>query len=50
MEIFGFSGKMGSGKNYVAEKFFLPNLSKKNSLVIGFADHLKIDCCSTLNI
>lgn len=42
IEIFGFIGNMGSGKNYVAEKLFLPNLSLKPSLVIAFADHFKL--------
>jgi dephospho-CoA kinase len=42
IEIFGFIGNMGSGKNYVAEKLFLPNLKSKPSLVIAFADHFKL--------
>lgn len=45
VELFGFSGKMGSGKNYVAEKLFLAMLPKKNTLVMALADHFKIDCC-----
>lgn len=42
IEIFGFIGNMGSGKNYVAEKLFLPNLPQKPSLVIAFADYFKL--------
>ena len=45
MELYGFSGKMGSGKNYVAEKLFWPKLPIKNTLVMAFSDHFKVDAC-----
>ena len=36
---------MGSGKNYVSEKLLYPNLPKKNTIFMAFADHFKIDAC-----
>lgn len=45
---------MGVGKNFIAEKILLPLLSEinfgSNTLVIAFADHFKVDCCSKENI
>ena len=46
LEIFGFSGNLGSGKNYVSEQLFLPLLPKKNTLVMALADHFKVACCA----
>lgn len=46
IELYGFSGKMGTGKNYIAEKLFLAMLPKKNTLVMALADHFKVECCS----
>jgi len=43
MEIIAFAGNLKTGKNYVAEKLFIPQLPKKNTLVMGFADHFKVD-------
>lgn len=44
MQIIGFSGKMGSGKNYVAERILKPMLNPQvPTLVCAFADQLKID-------
>ncbi|MHB1953540.1 MAG: HAD family hydrolase [Sulfobacillus sp.] len=45
MEIFGFSGKLGVGKNYIVEKLFLPMLPRKHTVVMAFSDHFKVDCC-----
>lgn len=42
MEVIGFMGNMGCGKNYIAEKVFLPNLSNKPTLVMALADHFKV--------
>jgi hypothetical protein len=41
--IIGFSGKIGSGKDYVAKNIFLPMLInlKINPLILSFADPLK---------
>ena len=55
IEIYGVSGKLGSGKNYVAEKILLPFLnrtvsSEKNSLSLALADHFKVDVCVKQNI
>lgn len=42
--IIGVSGKMGSGKDYVARKFLFDKISKRqSSLITAFADHFKID-------
>lgn len=46
IEIFGFSGKMGTGKNYIAEKLFISMLPHKNYMVMALADHFKIECCA----
>ena len=46
MVIIGFTGKMGSGKNYIAEQILLPFLTSHGYqvLTLAFADQLKIDC------
>ena len=39
----GFSGKIGSGKDYVAKNIFLPLLEKKQKIkyaILAFADSL----------
>jgi len=42
MIIIGLSGKMGSGKNYIAEKIIYPYFRKEyNILIIGFGDLMK---------
>ena len=46
MQIFAFSGKIGSGKNYVSENIFLPLLPPQSTLVMALADHFKVDACS----
>lgn len=43
MEIYGFAGKKGSGKNYIAQHLFLPFLKTKPSLIVAFADVFKLD-------
>ena len=43
LEIFGFSGKIGVGKNYILENIFLPMLPVKQTVVLAFADQFKID-------
>lgn len=45
-EIYALSGKLGSGKDYIAKEFLLANLPKKNTLFVSFADHFKIDAIS----
>ena len=43
----GFSGKIGSGKDYVAKNIFLPLLEKKQKIkyaILAFADSLKSEC------
>lgn len=53
LEVYGFSGKMGSGKNYVSEKIFIPKLNHicpKNTLVMALADHFKVDACAKYNV
>ena len=50
MEIIAFAGNLKTGKNYVAEKLFLPLLSKKSTLVRGFADHFKVDSINKGNL
>ena len=52
IELFGFCGKYGVGKNYVAENVFnklINNHKQMNTLVLAFADHFKIDMCAKHN-
>jgi hypothetical protein len=46
-KILAFSGKIGSGKNYLAENVVFDYLRQKNKNVqiIAFADYLKMICC-----
>ena len=48
-EIIGLLGHQGVGKNYIAEKI-LPEIlpQSRNTVVLAFADHLKIECISKL--
>jgi dephospho-CoA kinase len=42
MKLIGLSGKLGSGKNYIAEKIISPHFKDKyNILIIGFGDQVK---------
>lgn len=46
MQIYAFSGKIGSGKNFVSENIFLPLMPSQPTLVMALADHFKVDACS----
>jgi len=50
--IFGFSGKMGAGKNYICDNIFLPLLKKHNRNVIqmAFADQIKVNVMVNYNL
>ena len=50
MEIIAFAGNLKTGKNHVAEKILLPLLPIKNTLVMGFADHFKVDSINKGNL
>lgn len=54
MLLFGFSGKLGSGKDYLAKNIFLPllyaKLSEKKTLFLSFADRLKEECSARENL
>ena len=42
MKLIGLSGKLGSGKNYIAEQIIAPYFKDKyNILIIGFGDQVK---------
>ena len=43
IEIYAFAGKMGSGKNFIAEKVFNNMLEPKPTAFLCFADQIKID-------
>lgn len=45
IEVYGFCGKLGTGKNYVAEKLFIAQLPAKATMVMAMADQIKINCC-----
>jgi hypothetical protein len=49
-EIYGFSGKLGVGKNYIAENLFYHALPQKNTLIMALADHFKVDTVSKDNV
>ena len=49
IEIIGLLGHQGVGKNYISEKILPTILSKKNYVVLAFADHFKINCISKHN-
>lgn len=42
VEIFGFSGKLGTGKNFIAEKVFSSMMPQKQTVVMSFADQIKV--------
>lgn len=42
-EVYIFSGKLSSGKNFICENIFLPMLEEKPTLIISFADHFKVE-------
>lgn len=46
IKLYGFCGKMGTGKDYIAKELFIPNISKEPTSILAFADHLKIDIAS----
>ena len=48
MEIIGLMGHQGVGKNFIADLLF-KNLSKKNTIILAFADHFKVDCICKYN-
>lgn len=43
IEIFGFSGKLSTGKNYICERVFMPLLDPHQTVVMSFADQIKIN-------
>jgi len=49
MQIIGLLGHQGVGKNHIAEIVLPKLLSQKNTVVLAFADHFKIDCISKHN-
>lgn len=44
MKLIGISGKMGVGKNYLADILVKYNLNNYKVLQMAFADQLKVDC------
>ncbi len=49
MQVIGLLGHQGVGKNYIAEVILPKLLSQKNTVVLAFADHFKIDCITKHN-
>lgn len=47
--IYCFSGKLGSGKNYISEQLFKP-LLPQTTLVVALGDAVKIEACCKHNI
>lgn len=50
IEIIGVSGKLGSGKNYITENILFNLLTPKKTVMLAFADHLKIEVIAKDNI
>lgn len=50
--LIGLSGKMGVGKDYIAQNIILPYLEKRNikTLIIAFADQIKVNTSVKNNI
>ena len=49
MQVIGLLGHQGVGKNYIAEVILPQLLSQKNTVILAFADHFKIDCITKHN-
>lgn len=43
VEILGFSGKLGSGKNFIAEKVVMKMMEPVPSVILSFADQIKVN-------
>ena len=43
VEIYGFSGKLGTGKNYISEKIFMKMMEPVPTAIISFADQIKVN-------
>lgn len=50
MELIGLLGHQGVGKNYIAENILNDILPKKNTLIMAFADHFKVECVTKKNV
>lgn len=50
VEIYGFSGKLGSGKDHIARHVFQPQLEVKETLFLALADHLKVNVINMMNV
>ena len=53
IEVYGFMGNLGEGKNYIAEELFLPAIQlidNKLTIVMAFADHFKVNAIGFNNL
>lgn len=50
IEVYGFCGKMGTGKNYIAEEVFIKYLHPTNTMFVAFADQLKVLCATECGV
>ena len=50
MELIGLLGHQGVGKNYIAENILNEILPKKNTIIMAFADHFKVECITKRNV
>lgn len=50
VEVIGFSGKLGSGKSFVAENVFAKMLSPAPTVIMSFADQIKVNVIVQHNI
>jgi len=49
IKIIAFSGKMGTGKDFIAKNYILPALNRP-TVLMAFADHFKVDVITKDNI
>lgn len=50
VEIYAFSGKLGSGKDHIARHVFQSQLEVKETLFLALADHLKVNVINMMNV
>lgn len=50
VEILGFSGKLGSGKNFIAEKVMMKMMEPVPSVILSFADQIKVNVIVQHNV
>jgi FMN phosphatase YigB (HAD superfamily) len=50
VEIFGVSGKLGTGKNYISERVFMKMMEPVPTVILSFADQIKVNVIVQKNV